>query len=368
MASVFSPSDLAARIRRDVERSVLRAKNGIKFVAGIGEPVVGQTPKDVVWKRDKVELWRFHSDDRQYRPPLLLVMSLVSRSYIFDLRPGNSVVEYFLKNGIDVFGLDWGIPDELEAGNTLETYCDEYLPRAVEAVCAEAGTSDVNVLGYCFGGILSVIYAAAHPEAPIRSLVSVATPFDSSKAQAFAPVLDAGRMEPEELFDETGNVPADVIATGFRTARPMANITAYVNLWENLWNDEFVEGYQTMDHWARDQIPFPGATFAQTTRMLSRENRLAKNTMRLGGRKIDLKDITCPFLNVIAEKDHLAPVESAAPLTSAVGSRESEELRLNAGHVGLFVGRSAQKITLPRVTEWIQRHSERIEPARSESA
>lgn len=360
MDSALSTSDLAARIRRDVERSVLRARNGIKYVAGIGRPAVGQSPKDTVWTRDKVQLWRFHSDQRQYRPPVLLVMSLVSRSYIFDLRPKNSVVEYFLEAGLDVFGLDWGVPDELEAGNTLETYCDEYLPRAVEATCAEAGTPDVTVLGYCMGGILALIFAAAHPEAPIRNLICVATPFDSSKATAFARVLDEGRLEPEELFDETGNVPADVIASGFRLARPTSEIAAYVNLWENLWNDEFVEGYQTMDQWGRDQIPFPGACFAQTTRMLSRENRLANDTMRLAGRRISLKSITCPFVNVIAERDHLAPVESAAPLTAAVGSKQAEEIRLDAGHVGLFVGRAARKITLPRVTEWIQRHSEKI--------
>ncbi len=358
MESEISNSDLVARIRRDVERSVLRARNGIKYVTGIGQPELGRSPRDTVWSRDKAELWRFHSDKRRWSPPLLLVMSLVSRSYVFDLRPRSSVVQYFLDQGLDVFGLDWGVPDELEAGNTLETYCDEYLPLAVEATRAEARTENVTVLGYCFGGILSVIFAAAHPEAAVRNLIAVATPFDSSKASAFARVLDQGRLEPEELFDETGNVPADVILRGFKLARPTAEFAAYANLWENLWNDQFLEGYQAIDQWSRDQIPFAGACFAQTTRMLNRENRLAKNTMRLGGRAIDLKDITCPFLNVIAEKDYLAPVESASPLTAAVGSREAEELRVDAGHIGLFVGRSAQKLALPRITDWIHRHSD----------
>ena len=121
MASALSPSDLADRIRRDVGRSVLRAKNGIKYVAGIGRPDVGCSPKDTVWTRDKVELWRYHSEKRRYRPPILLIMSLVSRSYILDLRPGSSMVEDFLEAGFDVFLLDWGIPDELDARNTLET-------------------------------------------------------------------------------------------------------------------------------------------------------------------------------------------------------------------------------------------------------
>src|SRR5580765_3367929 len=103
MASALSPTDLADRIRRDIGRSVLRAKNGIKFMTGIGRPDVGASPKDTVWTRDKLQLWRYQSEQRRYRPPLLLIMSLVSRSYIFDLRPGSSMVEDFLAAGLDVF-------------------------------------------------------------------------------------------------------------------------------------------------------------------------------------------------------------------------------------------------------------------------
>ena len=121
MANGLIPSDLVARIRRDVERSVLRARNGIKYVAGIGTPGLGLSPKDTVWTRDKVELWRYRSDARRYRPPVFLVMSLVSRSYILDLRPGNSVVEFLLGQGFDVFMLDWGVPDELEASAASAT-------------------------------------------------------------------------------------------------------------------------------------------------------------------------------------------------------------------------------------------------------
>jgi polyhydroxyalkanoate synthase subunit PhaC len=358
MESGLIASDLVARIRRDVERSVLRARNGIKYVAGIGRPGLGLSPKDTVWTRDKVELWRYRSETRRFRPPVFLVMSLVSRSYILDLRPGNSVVEFLLGEGFDVFMLDWGVPDELEAKNTLETYTVEYLPRAVDAVCAEVGQDNLTMLGYCFGGILSLLYASGHPGPQLRNLIAVATPFDSAHMTDMGKVLSERRLEPEELFDESGNVPADVIAAGFRIQRPTAELASYANLWENLWNDQYVEGYQAMDTWARDQIPFAGACFAQTVRKLQRENAFAQGTLRLGGRPIRVSEITCPFLNVIAEYDHLVPVAAAAPLTKAVGSKDVEELRLPAGHVGLFVGRSGQKVTLPKVADWIRRHSD----------
>src|SRR3954453_21602664 len=168
----YSPSEMARRLQRDVERNLLRFRNGIKYAAGVDRPGLGLTPKDTVWRHDKMELWRYRSDQRRYKTPVLLVMSLVSRSYIFDLRPGNSLVEYMLGRGFDVFVLDWGVPDHLDADNSLSTYTDDYLPLAVDAVRRETGADTVTMNGYCFGGVLALLHAAAHP-APIRNLITM---------------------------------------------------------------------------------------------------------------------------------------------------------------------------------------------------
>ena len=95
----------------------------------------------------------------------MIVHSLVSRSYVLDLYPGNSAVEFLLREGLDVFLLDWGVPDEADAGNTLEYYVDDGIPDAVAAACETAGTDDVNLLGYCFGGVLSPALRRAPPRA-----------------------------------------------------------------------------------------------------------------------------------------------------------------------------------------------------------
>ena len=105
-----------------------------------------------MWKRGKAELWRYRNGTVRYGPPVLIVHSLVSRSYILDLRPGNSLVEYLTAPGLDVFMLDWGVPDELDADNDLERYVDWYLPRAVAAVQRETGSDEVTLVGYCLGG------------------------------------------------------------------------------------------------------------------------------------------------------------------------------------------------------------------------
>ena len=128
MAPPSLPASSSSRVRKDAERNVLRVRNGLKHLAGVGRPELTQTPKETVWSSEKVELWRYTSDRRTIRTPLLFVHSLVSRSYVFDLVPGNSVVETMVDRGFDVYLADWGVPDELEAANTLETYTDDYLP------------------------------------------------------------------------------------------------------------------------------------------------------------------------------------------------------------------------------------------------
>jgi polyhydroxyalkanoate synthase subunit PhaC len=92
MAALPDPRGALDRVRREVERNVLRARNGIKLAAGPSRPGVGLTPKDVIWRHGRCELWRYRNDEVRFGPPLLIVFSLVSRSYILDLTPGNSFI------------------------------------------------------------------------------------------------------------------------------------------------------------------------------------------------------------------------------------------------------------------------------------
>jgi polyhydroxyalkanoate synthase len=326
------------------------------MLGGVGRPVLGQTPKDIVWSSGKVELWRYRSALRTVRPPLLFVHSLVSRSYVFDLAPGNSFVEYMLGRGFDVFLINWGEPDEMEAANTLETYCDELMPELVDAAAATAGSHHVTMFGYCFGGVLALLYLAGHRDSAVSALAVMATPVDFTQMGALSTLLQ--KVEPEVLIDQTGNVPAEVILSSFTLLQPTGDLTSYANLWQRLWDEDFVTAHQTMTQWAKDHIPFPGACMIQVARLFARDNLLASGEVPLGGRIVDLADITVPFLNIRGEKDHIVTIEATDNLAGLVGSADIEELRLPAGHVGLIVGRTASQRYLPAMADWLTRHSE----------
>src|SRR4051812_9181413 len=354
---------LLDRVRRDVDRNARRARNGVKLVAGIDRPRLGQTPKDVVWARDRVELWRYRADGPRRSPPLLIVFSLVSRSYVLDLRPGNSFVEHLQSAGFDVFLLDWLPADERHATHRLEDYADSYLPEAVRHTCEAAGSETVNLFGYCYGGVLSLLYAAHHPDAPLRSLTVMATPVDFSKWGLFTEMSAEGRMPLDAILDEDGNVPASAIRQSFRLLKPTGEVRQYATLLDNVWNDDYVTAYQAMTGWANDHVPFPGASARQTMEMLVRDNGFVSDRVRLDGDPVRLRDITVPMLTVIAERDHIVPEPVAAPLPDLVCSEDDEVLRLLARHIGLVVGRTAAKVTIPRIIEFLKARSEPLEAA-----
>jgi polyhydroxyalkanoate synthase len=361
MAAMTSPAEVLARVRSDVERQAIRARNGVKYFAGTGRPQVGQTPKDVVWKRDKVELWRYRSDRRRWRPPVFIVHSLISRSYVLDLSPDNTFVGRLLEAGLDVFLIDWGVPDQRDADNGIETYVDYYLPHAVRALQAEAGSDGLTVLGYCLGGDLALLLAARHPELPVRNLITVAAPVDFARMGLYSRLFSDGRLDADALIDATGNVPPRSVYNAFRVIKPTGDVNSYVMLWQDLGSDERMAAYQAMSQWTKDHVPFPGAAFRQLVQMM-RDNAIVSDTVMLSGKPVHLADIRCPFLSVLAERDHISPVASVGPVVHLVGSSDVEEIRLPAGHVGLMASRTASKWTIPRIVDWTHRHSQELAP------
>ena len=352
-----SPAELVERVRRDLRRNAQRARNGIKVITGSGRPDTGLTPKETVWEQDGAVMWRYRSDQVSVGPPLLIVFSLVSKSYILDLVPGNSFVEHLRDDGFDVFLVDWGQPSERESRNGLEDYAERYLPAIIDRVCEVTGSPDVAMVGYCFGGLLTLMAAAADPSLPLSSLTTIATPVDFEDAGVLTEALKRGDLSVLEALDEFGNVPPSVLQQYFRLMKPTAELAQYANIVDRLWDDAAVNAHQLLTGWATDHVPFPGRAARQTVEMLMRENALVNDTLRLGGRRVSLRDVTVPYLNVVASRDHVVPPAASRPALDLVGSEDKHELLLDAGHIGLAVGRKAHQTTIPQISDFLRARS-----------
>ena len=342
------------QVRREAARTVDRFLRSTDVVLGRHEPDVGLTPKDVIYSRGTLRLYRYRPMvDEVYRVPVVLVMSLISKPYILDLVPGQSFVEYLLKQGFDVFMVDWGVPRPEDHTLRLDDYVLDFLPRCVEEVQRVTGEQEYSFLGYCMGGLFGLMYGGAFPEAPLKNLICVATPVDFAGMKLMRSWADPRWFDVDRLIDTLGNIPAEMISASLEMLRPMDRMVSYLRLWDNLWDNEYVSNWRVRNRWVNDQIPFPGEAYRQMIKDLLWGNGLMTGEFRLGGRLIDLQRIKSSVLNAMATFDHIAPHESTKPLTSIIGSEDKQELTVKGGHVSLLSGGNAFLRLWPSVNEWL---------------
>jgi polyhydroxyalkanoate synthase len=348
---------IEARVRQEIERAIQRGIKGLEFIS-TGDPAVGVTPKDVIHKRGTLKLYHYRAQsDEVYRVPVMLVMSLVSKPYILDLTPGQSLVEFLVQKGFDVYMIDWGVPRAEDKNLRLEDYVLDFIPECVTKVQEESGETDVSVVGYCMGGQLAVMYAALHPEGPLKNLAVFTTPVNSEGMKLMRQWSDPRYFDVDRIVDTLGNVPPELMFASFDMLRPVSQAVGRVKLWDNMWNDEFTKSFRMFDRWAADQIPFPGECFRQTTKEIMWGNKLCKNELELGGKRVDLRNIRAPFIHVVAEHDHIVPYESAKELVQLVGSEDKREVMMKGGHVSLVAGGNAIYRLWPQLDSWLAERS-----------
>jgi polyhydroxyalkanoate synthase len=339
--------------QQELERSMRRFTNLTDLVTSPKEPRTGQTPRQEIYKRNKSRLYRYQSS-RRYRTPLLFVPNLgISRPYIFDLLPGGSFVEYMTREGFDFYLLDWGVFGPEDNDLTFEQCVASILPRMVQKVLETSQADSVSILGYCMGAPLSVAYVASHPETPVRNYVNMAGPIDFSKIGLFGLWLDPKYFDVDRFVDTLGAVPADLVKAGFKLLKPTMDLSTYVNLWWNLWNDKYVEGFNALNKWANEYVAFPGEFFRQWVGDFYQRNRLVKGDLVFGGRPVRLDTIACPVFVVGAKEDYIAPPASVQALLDHVSSRTKEYIELPGGHISLIAGRGASLHCWPKVSAWL---------------
>ena len=149
----------------ELEDFLRKYNKGLRIVVEGAQADTGQTPKATVWTKNKAKLYRYEpGKPKKYPVPILIVYALINRPYVLDLIPGNSLIEYLVGEGFDVYMLDWGIPGDEDRDMSFEHYVLDYLPRAVKKVLRISGAEELTLFGYCMGGTMSAMYASLYPE------------------------------------------------------------------------------------------------------------------------------------------------------------------------------------------------------------
>ena len=335
----------------------------IKHAAEVGEPPVAPTPHKVVYTRGPMRLLRFVSQNRRYRTPILFVYSLINRYYILDFLPGKSLIEFMVGEGYDVYAIDWGTPGRAEQAMTWEEILESVIAGAVRVALRMSGSPELTMYGYCMGGTMALAYAALYPEG-IKSFVAQATPVDFHEGGVFAKWTRPENFNVDALVDAFGNVPIELMESGFSMMAPIQRMTKWLDVFRRIDDADFVTTFLAMEHWASDNVPFPGEVYRQYIKDCYQENNFCNGRMVIGGERVDLGKIKCALLNVIAENDTIAPPKSSEVLSRLVSSTDQETLRFSVGHIGLSTSSKGPKLIWPKIAGWIEARSEKLEKPR----
>jgi len=325
---------------------------------------IAQTPKQVVWTLNKAKLYRYVPvlpAEKRHPVPLLLVFALMNRPYILDLRPGHSFVEFMVRQGYDLYLLDWGAPGPEDKNLKFDDYTLDYMPRAIRKMKSISGSQEFSMLGWCIGAILATVYSSLRPDDGLRNLILLTAPLDFSNKGGitFARWVDERFFDVDKVLAATGNMPGQMIDYGARALKPVENyVQNYLKLWDNIDNPQVVEAWKAMNTWVTDNVDLAGGAFRQLVVDLYRNDRLMRGEWIIRGERVDLAKIRARLLTVIAEADHITPPCQSEAIMSKVSSTDKELFRVRGGHIGIMAGSGADRVTWPHIEGWLRPRSE----------
>jgi polyhydroxyalkanoate synthase len=323
-----------------------------------GDVEVGSTPYEVIYETRTYRLAHYYPlVSKLSKTPILLIYALINKSYILDLQPDKSWVRNLLRQGFDIYLIDWKTPTNIDKFTSFDDFINCYIDDCVETVRKKNSVDKITLHGYCMGATMSVIYTTLYQE-KIRNLATIAPVIDSTKDTTvlgnFCKHIDIDKM-----FVSLGNLPPEQLYACYSALKPFKQgVNKYFNLAENIDNDQFVQNFLRIEKWLYDTPPIAGETIRQWIKDIYQNNSLIRNEMKIGNDTIDLSKIRIPLLNIVAEEDHLVSSGCSIPLNDAVSSTDKRLMRFHTGHVGLIASTYSQNNVLPKVGQWIRSRSQ----------
>jgi polyhydroxyalkanoate synthase len=298
--------------------------------------------------------------------PVLLVPPLAAPASCFDLRRGCSVAEHLIALGYPTYLVDYGPISFQDRQLGLEHWVEEVLPEAIATVSEDAGGCDVQVVGWCLGGIMALLSVAGR-DLPVSSLALIASPFDFWKVRTAAPIRQLGELTGGRLitglYTALGGAPAPLVSLGFQLTALDKRLTKPFTVLRNIGDRDLLAHIEAVDDYMANMLAYPGRTFAQLYHRFFRVNDLADGRTELAdGKQIDLADVEVPVLVVAGESDILAPREAVHHVAGLLGGSPDVRVRTApGGHLGVLTGRHARDATWRELDEFLRAYDERRE-------
>src|SRR5271163_1203011 len=196
-----------------------------------------------------------------------IIYSLIKRPFILDLQPGRSVVEYLVKQGFDVYLIDWIPPRAGDKNHGFDEYVNVDIANAVRAIQVYTGIEQISILGYCFGALLGLIYSALH-SGNVKNLITLTIPLDTSVRQLPIENLTSAMSSrsAKMIVDIYGNAPAWMIYSFFNTLAPTHHmLDKFVGAYRSSARPGYLDTFKLFEQWLHSDVPMAGRIFLETS-------------------------------------------------------------------------------------------------------
>jgi polyhydroxyalkanoate synthase len=305
----------------------------------------------VIWSRGSARLLDYGVLPKTpFLRPVLVIPSLINRSYILDLDKKRSLLRHLAAKGMHPFLMDWGDPGPTELGFALEDYINGYLQNALDFICSRS-SSRPALVGYCMGGNLALALAQNN-QTSISALALLATPWNfHSDDGAYARILEIMAPSLELLITSTNMLPVDMLQAMFASLDPAQTSLKFRNFAEIRKNSAMAKRFVMLEDWVNDGVPLPGSVARECLFGWYRDNSTYKKTWKIGDTIIDPGKISLPTCAAIPAKDHIVPPASARALAQSLP--DCHILTPEAGHIGMVAGSKANTQLYSPLSEWL---------------